>query len=227
MITFTFLSRQDCLDTRIHLQNLANNKTELLEQNGKSNYDGNQAGLTGYNQTAYFYKGKIDFGTKYNWWIDYTKILHHDEKQGRLPIGEVSEQKRLGPYEFVIRDTTLQARYIFVADMDDTYNSVYTKSALEKLDWSTVDGYIHGGDYAYDINTAQGTRGDAYFHSQRQYITKVPYMPVAGNHESFDQGRLYEFRWQLSNSSKEFPNRFYKTRRGPVMFYFVNYDHFL
>ena len=54
------------------------------------------------------------------------------------------------------------------------------------------------GDYAYDLFSNQGMRGDRFFKDIEQLASYYPYMPVVGNHEI---PRIFrDFKYRFSNS---------------------------
>ena len=165
--------------------------------------------LAGYVRYAYFFAADLVPGDLYSWSFrgDY----------------------QLGPFQFRLRNLTeaRSAKFVIIGDMDLTPASVLTRGVLHGLDWSKYDGFLHAGDFSYDINDDNGMRGDNYFNSLWDILPTVPYLVINGNHEDFDLGRLFNFRWRMADFDQTMNGNFYGIRTGPAYFLFVNYDYVL
>ena len=129
-------------------------------------YDGHAAGIN-YLKTGHFFVAQIIVGDRYQWSFE-------------------NGERSIGPFNFRIRDTSKEAKFVLMSDMDITQNSNETVKALKQLDWTQYDGLVHAGDYAYDVNVNDGKRGDDYFNALWNILPSVPYLVVAGNHENYD-----------------------------------------
>ena len=206
-VIFSFLSSDACASPVVNLKNFNASTIETVALTFTKSYS--NPNLGGYSKNAYFFKKQLTTGVKYSWSFlaDY-------------PVG---------PFVFSVRNLTEQgtARFVVIADMDISGSSTHTQAALSSMDWSEYDGLIHVGDFAYDIQDDNGKKGDDYFNSLRNTIATVPYMVIAGNHENYDNGKLFNFRWMMADYNETIENNFYAVRRGPVWFMFVNYDYLL
>ena len=206
-VTFSFVSATDCATPLITLKNIDKSTLQYITLNMSTTYDGQPAGIN-YKKTGYFFISQIVVGDRYQWSFE-------------------NAERSIGPFNFKIRDTSKQAKFVLMSDMDITPNSNETVKALKQLDWTQYDGLIHAGDYAYDVNVNDGKRGDDYFNTLWNILPQVPYLVVAGNHENFDKGNLFNYRFRMPGYSKSLTNNFWSKRIGPAFFVFVNYDYYL
>lgn len=179
--------------------------TKQIVYDAKNQYT-NQA-LT-YSRYAYFFTASVKPGTTYTWSYETAK-------------------SKLGPFKFRLRsaEDASSSRYLWTADMDISDNSRPTVAALvNNLDLTKYDGYMHGGDFAYDINDDDGMKGDRYFESLGSVTASVPFMPIAGNHENYDNGRLFDYRFKMPSSTD---NNLWHVVQHDTLFLFVNYDMML
>ena len=160
-----------------------------------------------YHKRAYFFKHTVAFDDPYQW------------------AGEGSN--RVGPFDFTIRKKGKgrELNFIMISDHDLTKNGDLTNNLLaKKIDWSKYDGFLHGGDFAYDVQNDLGMRGDNYFNNLSTVITKVPYLVVPGNHENFDNANMFNFRFRMPNFNSSYSSNLYANVVGQVMFFYINYD---
>jgi acid phosphatase type 7 len=59
-----------------------------------------------------------------------------------------------------------------------------TAGIISEID--TADMILHVGDFAYDLNSNNGTTGDRFFSNIENVTSRVPYMISHGNHEDAD-----------------------------------------
>ena len=91
--------------------------------------------------------------------------------------------------------------------MDHTTNALPTFDEMSGFSLNQFDLYIHVGDLAYDINDQNGQNGDDYFNSLIPVVTKLPYLPIAGNHESLDDAAMFNFRFRLPGTDPKSSRR--------------------
>ena len=53
------------------------------------------------------------------------------------------------------------------------------------------DAIVHMGDHAYFYGDANGTRSDSYLTGYSPVLSRIPWVPVVGNHEGYDSFFLY------------------------------------
>lgn len=178
-------------------------KSATINYKEKSRYANDEIN---YVRFAYFFEAQVTAGIECQW-------SHEGEN-------------KLGPFKFKLRPADEgKAKYLWLADMDISENSKETRLALQsKLNLTDFDGYIHGGDFAYDINDDKGMKGDKYFEALGATTARVSFMPIAGNHENFDNGKLFNFRYRMPHSTD---NNIWYTVQYDTLFLFVNYDALL
>jgi acid phosphatase type 7 len=93
------------------------------------------------------------------------------------------------------------------------------KYLIEETNDGTIDGILHVGDLAYDMDDHGGTTGAEFFRQIQPVASKVPYMTVPGNHEGgtpyFGALKHYVHRLHMPNYEKG-RNSFYSFNVGPV-----------
>lgn len=184
-------------------------KIEILMPFSSRNYTYKFTDTSSYIRTSHFFSAKVIRGRKYIW--------------------SVTANNTLGPFHFKLRnyDTHYDTRMIVLADMDNTVNAQPTWQALSRIDLSTVDALVHAGDFAYNVNSDDGRRGDLYFNSMANIVTEVPYLIIAGNHEAFDGSKFLNYRFRMPQYKPEWDNNVYTVLENNALFLFINYDWFL
>ena len=167
----------------------------------------------------------------YFWYISKTQVKEHStwKLAVKPPNSQGSDLKILnGPFEFPARATNYEksVKLAIVADMDITKVSRPTLKELTNLNRTRLDAIIHDGDMAYDINSDNGMRGDYFFNNMSLIDTKIPYLPIAGNHEYRDDTRLYQYRFRMSGVDDQDPhrNKWYSMVYKGVYMIFVDLD---
>ena len=204
-VTVSFLSSEQCQNPKVLITNLDRGIVTEVLLTSQDTYS--KPDLDNYSKTAYFFTAKVTPGERYTWSF----------------IGDY----QIGPFSFALRNIAKHGstKLIVMADMDITAASTETQLALNSMDWRKYDGLIHVGDFAYDMSDDGGRKGDGYFNALWSVIPTVPYLVVAGNHENYDDSRLFNFRWRMPNYSSKYANNFYSAKRGPAWFLFLNYDY--
>lgn len=210
-VTFSFVSQSPCDAPTVQLKNLGDGSVQVVQQSDSSSYKDDPQ-LPGYVRYAYFFTTTVSNETKYSWLTD------ADDNKSVL-----------GPFNFWLRDVSKRAavRLALIGDMDLTDFSKDTRVALMNMNWADYDGFMHEGDYAYDIQNDAGTRGDKFFNTMMPVITNVPYLAIAGNHEVYKMGTLFNYRFRMPNYKPEWNNNFWYTTRGNVFIAFMTYDWLL
>ena len=81
----------------------------------------------------------------------------------------------------------------------------------------SVDGVLHLGDIAYNLDWKRGRLGDQFLNELEGIADRVPYMFTPGNHESDKNFTQYKRRFRMPwNSDNEGTNMFYSLTLGPV-----------
>lgn len=221
-ITFGFVSKSDseCLNATIRLVNLDKQTSQKIPLNFSQPYTSNKNKLKDYNKTGYFFETSLTPGDRYTWSVSPKPSANSSSSP--LPPS-------LGPFPLSLKDPSKNSslKFLMTADMDLSSISQPTLEVLHSKDWASYDGYLHVGDYAYDIHSQKGQRGDDFFNSLWDVYGSVPFFGVAGNHENYDEGRLFNYRFRLPNYDDRFTNHVYGVKRGAVYFLAINYDYFL
>ena len=205
-VSFKFVSADPCDSPVVNLKNIDKGTYVQIPSYTSDEY---ACVNTTYHRYSYFFKAEIIQGDTYFW--------------------SFRSDNDLGPFQFNIRDLkdSKNPRFIQIGDMEYSNNSVQTFQALNQMDWRKYDGFIHAGDYAYDMSSDQCLRGERYFNALSNVLPVVPAMLILGNHENYDTGRLFNFRFRFPNYNTQLTNNFYSQVRGQVFFLFVNYDYFI
>lgn len=78
-----------------------------------------------------------------------------------------------------------------------------------------IDAVVHIGDHAYNMGGEDERRGDGYMQAYEKILTRVPWMPVVGNHEFYDGDDLKRYLNQTDGSVVAATSGGdHKTRRG-------------
>mmetsp|Transcript_32677 Transcript_32677/g.56807 ORF Transcript_32677/g.56807 Transcript_32677/m.56807 type:complete len:407 (+) Transcript_32677:139-1359(+) len=86
-----------------------------------------------------------------------------------------------------------------------------------RLNTMSVDAIVHVGDISYDLFTDDNRHGDDYMNTLEPAISRIPYMVIAGNHETDDDYQSYNTRYAMPG------NNFYHTYTiGLVRFVGIN-----
>ncbi|EDQ86651.1 uncharacterized protein MONBRDRAFT_33725 [Monosiga brevicollis MX1] len=72
-----------------------------------------------------------------------------------------------------------------------TYNNM--DWLLDDVKAQRIDFIVHLGDHAYNVAQDSGLRGDGYFNAFQPILTKIPWVPVLGNHEYYDGDEFNRF----------------------------------
>lgn len=121
------------------------------------------------------------------------------------------------------------ANLIIIADMDVSYLSQPFIDKVKTLDPKEYDFLMHIGDFAYNVHTKKGTRGDDYFQEMSDSFSKnIPYVVVAGNHESAKyEGKFFDFRFRMPgvNQDEFRGNHYYSFNYKGVHYVTIDWDY--
>lgn len=117
------------------------------------------------------------------------------ELEGMIEYGPFTIPKRYA-------DSSLPIRIMVVADMDATEVSKPTIRYMEGQDETQYDMIVHVGDLAYDIHGENGKTGDQFFETMSKSTTRIPYIAIPGNHEFYDDGKLFNYRFRMPGTEK-------------------------
>ena len=110
-------------------------------------------------------------------------------------------QLKEGPVAFPtrFRSNLDSFRMFVVADMDINPNSASTIQKIHEIQDKDYDFLVHAGDFAYEIEDNGGRVGDEFFQEMSKTTKKVPYLITPGNHESYAEGSLLNYRFRMPN----------------------------
>jgi acid phosphatase type 7 len=84
---------------------------------------------------------------------------------------------------------------------------------------SSFDAVLHVGDIAYDLDSANGARGDEFLTMIQPVSSQMPYMTLPGNHEMANNFSHYKQRFHMPvNEANEGTNYFYSFNAGDAHF---------
>lgn len=142
----------------------------------------------------------------------------------------VSPGNTLGPFNFPTAPSQRAFRpskWAFIADMDDSTYSASTFDRLQMMTKLDYQGVIHNGDFAYNVHSSKGTRGDQYFDKFSKISTRMPFIVSPGNHEVYDDFKMFNYRFMMpgggSPASPQASN-YYSFVVNGVYFVTVNWD---
>ena len=206
-VTMKIVSSEVCADPVVHLKDYDQGTYEIVEMDSFEKYQDQKT--LNYTRYAYFFKTKVVQGHRYAW--------------------SFNSSNHLGPYNFKIRDLTgsINPRFIQIGDMEYGYYSNETLKALNGMDWDKYDGLIHVGDFAYNLEFDDCTRGDFFFNSMSSVHPVTPCYFILGNHENYNNGKMFNYRFRMAGYNTKYENHFTSQIRGRVFFLYVNYDYVL
>ena len=109
---------------------------------------------------------------------------------------------------------TWTPRLAIYGDMGNI-NAVSLPRLQRETQSGLYDMILHVGDFAYDMNNENGTRGDEFMRQIEPIAAYVPYMTCPGNHENAYNFSHYKFRftmpdWSENTKSQDLP-MFYRS----------------
>jgi hypothetical protein len=116
-----------------------------------------------------------------------------------------------------------------VADMDNTPNAYSTIDAMNSLT-NDYDIFLHDGDFAYNIEDANGMRGDNFFDAVQPAISSKPYLITPGNHENIDKGQMLNYRFRMpgqANDNFPYRNHWFSFDVQNIHFTSINIDWYI
>jgi hypothetical protein len=121
------------------------------------------------------------------------------------------------------------SKWAIIADMDASTYSQSTFKRLESIAGQGYDGVIHTGDFAYNVESKNGKKGDDYFNAFSKISTKMPYIVTPGNHEVYDNFKLFNYRFQMPGATNGIQTKraanYYSFIANGVYFVTINWDY--
>lgn len=122
-----------------------------------------------------------------------------------------------------------QATIAVIGDMDISVCSKPFTERVKTFSHQGFDALIHLGDFAYNVRSHKGKQGDQFFKEMsKSFSTKLPYMVIAGNHESKKyNGEFFDFRFRMPGVDKSLMrgNHFYSFDYKGIHFLALDFDY--
>ncbi|OMJ86406.1 hypothetical protein SteCoe_12060 [Stentor coeruleus] len=127
-------------------------------------------------------------------------------------------------HKTVYNKTEEPVKFTIIGDWGTGAQGQYTERLLEKdLDLRPVDGIIHLGDIAYDLDSNNGEVGDEFLRMIQPIAARFPYMTLPGNHEYFKNMTHYTNRFKMPrNNDNQGTGLFYSFNLGYAHFILIN-----
>ena len=111
--------------------------------------------------------------------------------------------------------------------MDITPRALPTMKEMASFGGERLDLIFHAGDMAYDIHFDNGLLGDYFFNNMSAVTTKIPYTPVAGNHEYIDTTGFFGYRFRMPGTDVKDNTaiRWYSYDYKNTHFNFLDFDY--
>lgn len=144
---------------------------------------------------------------------------------------EIRTDNGHGPIEHTVEripDLALKnvpTKLFMIADLDEDPVADPTWKQLDLASPEQFDMIVHVGDFAYDIHHDHGQRGDKYFAKASLSGRRIPYVVIAGNHENFAEGKLFNYRFRLPTADES--NSRYDFVYKDNYYMFINLDWIL
>jgi len=85
-------------------------------------------------------------------------------------------------------------RFAIFGDMGMMDNGNTAHGGLQRdMEANEIDFFAHMGDHAYQMSSADDRRGDGYMNAYQPLSSKLPWIPVIGNHEYYDNAYFHRF----------------------------------
>lgn len=179
--------------------------------------------FTNYQRTAYFFYITESQIKKYPYWT-VKNIL-----KGTKAIQQSTKDFLYGPYTFPSNyaEKNRNIKVALVADMDITERAFPTIDELKSDNTNGFDMFLIPGDVAYDIDQEHGQKGDDFFEAMSPISTKLPFLPIAGNHEYRDKSGMFNFRFRQPGTDigKLRRNSWFSFDYKNIHFVTIDFDH--
>lgn len=132
------------------------------------------------------------------------KVTDADFAQFETWAVTIGTQVAIEPVEFPSRwrENLSTFRMFVVADMDLTETSVPTVQRIKEMKPKDYDFLVHVGDFAYEIESSGGKKGDDFFAQMSLTSRRIPYLITPGNHELNNEGKLMNYRFRMPNTEE-------------------------
>ncbi|XP_064622970.1 acid phosphatase type 7-like isoform X1 [Lineus longissimus] len=126
--------------------------------------------------------------------------------------------------------TNWSPRFALYGDMGNK-NAQSMARLQTEAEEGNVDFIVHAGDYAYNMDNENATRGDEFMRQIEPIAANVPYMTCVGNHEYAYNFSNYKYRFTMPRAGGEGRGLWYSFDVGPIhfiawdteLYYYTNY----
>lgn len=95
-------------------------------------------------------------------------------------------------FEFKAPHSSGLTRVAIFGDMGSyTWNNM--GNMMDDIQNDRIDAILHIGDHCYNLGGDDEKRGDAYMQQYQPLTTRVPWVPIIGNHEFYDGDELQRY----------------------------------
>ncbi|XP_013386031.1 acid phosphatase type 7 [Lingula anatina] len=119
-------------------------------------------------------------------------------------------------------DSNWTPEVIILADMGSSSKSI--RSVQTQVQRGNITAVFHVGDFAYNLNSNGGERGDEFLNRIEGIASRTPYMTCPGDHEAFDKFMHYMYRFSMPHSPWPIPldKLWYSINIGQAHFVFYS-----
>lgn len=117
--------------------------------------------------------------------------------------------KKYGLYQIPTnyKEEKFKTKIMVISDLDNSPVATSTLHYIKSPSNVRFDLGLHLGNFALNLEDDNGRKGDDFFSEIRNFITRVPYLIVPGSNDSFDTGKLFNFRFRMPGMSKNFKKK--------------------
>jgi len=139
--------------------------------------------------------------------------------------GEKSDQ--VGPFSVHVPNPKPENKtttVVMIGDWDTSELGQLTFNKLTEVlekNKTEISALVHMGDFAYDLESQAGKRGDKFMEAIQPIAANIPYMVFAGNHETNFNFSNMNMRFKMPNFNNT-QNHLYSFNLGNI--HFVVYD---
>ncbi|CAD6186683.1 unnamed protein product [Caenorhabditis auriculariae] len=153
----------------------------------------------------------------------FLKYLHPGARY-YYSAGSANEMSRV--FSFFQPDGTRPLRAAVYGDVS-LVNGFSIGPLVEAVKNAEFDLIIHLGDFAYDLGKENGSKGDAFMNALEPIMAEVPYMTIAGNHESEQNFLHYENRFTMPFNGFYQDNQFWSITIGVLHMIGISTEYYL
>jgi len=203
-----------------------NNSTNLtVTWSTALNYNSNSLTLNG-NERSITYQSKTS--SFMSCW-PFKRYIHRVFLTNLTSILPYKYTVRSGNYiessEFTIPNKNINTTSLVVFGDMGAFDDESLYYIIKDIDNNTYDFMLHLGDIAYNLQSYFGIVGDIFLSEMQPIASKIPYMVLPGNHESYDNFSNYINRFSMPNYNIN-KNLYYSIDKAPIKIIAINTEVF-